>query len=186
VSPAVAKTSDAEVIACARELIERHGSEALSMRDIARAIGVRAPSLYKRFANRTALLLAVDIQVMDEAAQVLTGAARGASPTARLRAIAHAYRRYARAHPRLYQLVYSGRTPRDPAATAARQRAVMPAVLEFGALVGEARALAATRVLWAFLHGFVSMENVGEFRLGPGIDDAFRLGLEVVINSWSR
>jgi len=182
--PAIAKTTDEEVVAVARDLVERSGAEALSMQSVAEAIGVRAPSLYKRFPDRAGLLAAVERQALEELARTLNRAARASSPTAKLRAMAHAYRRFARAHPRLYALLYSGATVGDAEGTAARRRAAEPALNAFGVLVGPERALPAARVLTAFLHGFVSMENAGEFRLGPGIDEAFRLGLESVITAY--
>ncbi|HEX4456562.1 MAG TPA: TetR-like C-terminal domain-containing protein, partial [Polyangia bacterium] len=137
--------------------------------------------LYKRFANRAALLLAVEREVIDEFAELVVRAAGGKSPRAQLRAIAQSYRRFALAHPRIYVFVYSGLTPRDADMTEARRRAVTPVIDALDVLVGRKRALPAARVLTAFLHGFVSMEIASEFRLGPGVEDAFRLGLDLII-----
>ena len=49
--PSPPKTTDADIVAAARKLVERHGRTGLSMGDVAAAVGVRAPSLYGRFAD---------------------------------------------------------------------------------------------------------------------------------------
>ena len=48
-------------------------------------------------------------------------------------------------------------------------------------LVGIERALEAARLLTAFVHGFVSMEIAGAFRLGGDVDRAFRYSLDAII-----
>jgi AcrR family transcriptional regulator len=179
--PAIAKTTDEEVVAVTRRLIKRHGADAVSMLSVAQAIGVRAPSLYKRFADRQGLLSAVEQQVLTELGKKMLTASRAPTPTEQLNAMALAYRRFARAHPRLYALLYSGATLGDAAGTTARAQAIKPMLDAFEALVGAERALPSARVFTAFLHGFVSMENAHEFRMGPGVDDAFNLGLQAVI-----
>jgi AcrR family transcriptional regulator len=181
VSPAIAKTTDEDVIVAARKAIEQSGADALSMQAVANVIGVSAPSLYKRFPDRAGLLARVERQVLAELATLLERAARRPSPIEQLEAMARTYRRFARANPRLYAMLYSGALPQDDEGTAARRKAAQPALAAFAAIAGEDQALPRARALTAFLHGFVSMEIAGEFRLGPGVDDAFELGLSLVL-----
>ncbi len=173
--PAPAKTSDEKIVTAARELVARLGAEALSMQAVADRVGLRAPSLYKRFPDRAALLEAVERRVLADLERTIRRAAR----PGKIAPVARAYRQFAKRHRRLYELLFSGATRDSPDAVAARGRAAQPAVDLMAQLVGESRALAATRVLTAFLHGFVSMENAGEFRLGPGVDQSFSLGLRI-------
>ena len=53
-------------------------------------------------------------------------------------------------------------------------------------MVGSERALDAARLVTAFTHGFVSMELSGTFRLGGDIDEAFRYGVDVLIDALSE
>jgi len=181
--PAVAKASDAQILAAARRLVERDGPAALSMQAVADAVGVRAPSLYKRFADRAALLGAVQRQVFAELGERLEVAAARPGPDYALAAVADAYRAFARAHPHLYALMYSPDVPRDEAGDAARRAAAQPILSRLRDRVGLARALPTARVLTAFVHGFVSMELAGAFRLGGDVDEAFAHGLQLLLSS---
>jgi hypothetical protein len=70
------------------------------------------------------------------------------------------------------------RPPADRNATA-----VAPLLTLAERLVGPDRALDAARLLTAFVHGFVSMELAGAFRLGGDIDEAFRYGVDVLVDA---
>ncbi|MGO9829305.1 MAG: TetR/AcrR family transcriptional regulator [Myxococcaceae bacterium] len=181
--PALAKTSTAEVIAAARKLIAKHGVESLSMQAVADAVGVSAPSLYKRFADRSDLVSAVFEELLVGLAERQRAVANTGSPEGDLRAMAHALRAYAHRQPHLYALLVSGRLPSTPVA-AARNAAVVAPLLDRVQRLGEVtHALDGARLLTAFTHGFVSMELAGAFRLGGDTDRAFAFGLDRVLAS---
>ena len=52
------------IVAAACEIIERDGVEALSLGKLAEALGVRAPSLYRYFENKAALIQAVNLRTL--------------------------------------------------------------------------------------------------------------------------
>jgi AcrR family transcriptional regulator len=179
--PAQAKTTDAAVIAAARRLLEKKGTDALTLTDVAAAVGLRAPSLYRRFENREALLHQVELALWHALGEVLKKAARPADPIVSLTAQAVAYRRFARKNPNGYALLFQSTSPRSQAGLRAREQAFAASVPAFAKLVGEERLLAAARVLTPYLHGFVSMELAGAFRLGGGLDAAFRRGVATIL-----
>ena len=64
--PTPAKTSRPELVAIARRLVEASGPDALTVSAVAQSAGVKAPSLYKHFVDRTALLKACEIEILHE------------------------------------------------------------------------------------------------------------------------
>jgi AcrR family transcriptional regulator len=174
--PALPKTSDGKVVRAARKLLERQGE--LSMLAVAKAVGVRSPSLYKRFPDRDALLEAVANDAAIELEGMLIEADRSSSP---LPAMARVYRFFAHRSPRAYALLFSpGPSVQERAA------AVAPLLARMEAMVGARHALPAARLLTAWLHGFVSMELAGAFRLGGHVDEAFDYGLTTLLSALKR
>lgn len=184
--PAVAKVSDDEVIAAARRLVERHGPTALSMQGVADEVGVKAPSLYKRFADRAALLVAVQRVIFADLGRRLDAAATPHDAAVALTAMAHAYRRFARSRPHAYALMFATELPHDLAGDEARRSAAQPVLTTLSRWLGPEAALPTARVFTAFVHGFVSMELAGAFRLGGDVDRAFERGLQMLIGSIDR
>jgi AcrR family transcriptional regulator len=176
--PALPKTSDEKVVRAARRLLERHGD--VSMQAVAELVGVRAPSLYKRFPNREALMQAVSSDTARELGALIAEADRAASATAALAAMARAYRAFAHRAPRAYAILLSDR---EGPSVSEREAAVAPVFARLASLVGGRQVLPAARLLTAWLHGFVSMELSGAFRLGGDVDEAFDYGLQALLGA---
>jgi AcrR family transcriptional regulator len=108
-----------EILDAATRILEESGSEgALSLRGIAREVGITAPSIYLHFKDRTELVW----EVLGTAYTDLATRMRHAQDTApaepwqQLRATADVYRQYALANPRRYRLMFSleGQAPVGP------------------------------------------------------------------------
>lgn len=100
-----------EIIAGATAILESTGSEeALTLRGIARQIGISAPSVTIHFADRADI---IDAVIADELAQLhrLVEAAAGSSPdpVECYLATARAYVRFGRDHPARYRLLFNRR-----------------------------------------------------------------------------
>jgi AcrR family transcriptional regulator len=180
-SPAPARTSLPEILAAARVLVESGGLEAVTMAAVAGHVGVKAPSLYKRFADRTELIAAVATDVATDLGRAMRAAASDEDPAARLAARAVAYRSFALASPRSTALLFSGVAPGAEPSPESQVEAARPVLEATEEIVGPARALAAARVMTAFAHGFTSMEAAGAFRFGGDVDAAYRLGISALI-----
>lgn len=180
--PTPAKTSRAALIEIARGLVESAGAEGLTVSAVAQSAGVKAPSLYKHFADRAALLKAVEIDVLHELERALRAGMAGTTARERLTSLAETYRLFATEQPKRYGVIYSEDAFVDPEIAEASRLAAKPLFEELErAGVAEDRILPLARTLTAFMHGFVSMEIVRAFRLGGNVDDAFYAGLETIL-----
>lgn len=102
-----------EIKQAARSTLATDGPAGLSLRAIARAMGLSAPALYRYFPSRDDLVAALCADLYDELAGVLR-AARDAADTAaagRLLAAARAFRAWAVAHPAEFGLMFASPVP---------------------------------------------------------------------------
>jgi AcrR family transcriptional regulator len=173
--PAHAQTSTAAIVTAGRHLLEERGVDALTMHDVAGAVGVRAPSLYKRVRGRSDLFRLILEDVADELTTVLDAAAGSGDPVADLRAMARAYRRFAHANPVTYTLMMAPQAV--PGATARSVRSSATFLNIVAQLAGPRHALPAARTIVAWAHGFITMELAGAFRLGGDVEQAWDFGL---------
>jgi AcrR family transcriptional regulator len=180
--PAVAKTSEEEIVRVARRIVDAEGPSSLSMQLVADEVGVRAPSLYKRFADRDALLDAVARQAIGELTERLAAESDDRAPDRALVAMGRAYRAFAKKSPGVYALLFAQRNE-APDLVGLRARAVEPVIASLRRHAPAAPPLESARMLTAFLHGFVSMENAGAFKLGGNVGQAFAFGLETLVAS---
>ena len=180
--PTPPKTSRDALATIARGLVEASGPDALTLGAVAQAAGIKPPSLYKHFADRAALLKVVEIAILHELEAYLRREMAGDTPHSRLKAMAHAYRRFGNEAPNRYRVIYSGNAFIDPEIRAACLFSAQPLFEELRAAgVPEARVLPLSRVLVPFLHGFVLMEIGNAFTLGGDVDEAFETGLDTIL-----
>lgn len=175
--------------------IAEHGAPALSLRAIARAIGITAPAIYNYYPDRDALVTALIIDAYTSFGDAQL-AARDAVPAdnlvGRLRATGIAYRQWAITYPERYQLIFGTPIPGYVAPVeqvlpaAARALSALVSVIEALRLAGRLRtaqvpeihpayqpmfaqwqryggycdpqSFALAIVIWARVHGFVSLE----------------------------
>tara|TARA_R110000823_G_scaffold130015_17_gene258091 strand:- start:31260 stop:31895 length:636 start_codon:yes stop_codon:yes gene_type:complete len=98
----------AELLDTAVEQLREVGAEDLSLRALARSIGVSQTAPYRHFADKNELLAAMATRGYRELLRTLikAGEASGDCPRERLLAFAHAYIDYAAANPQLFKLMF--------------------------------------------------------------------------------
>ncbi len=101
-----------DIVSGALALIEREGSqEAVTLRAVAREVGIAAPSIYAHFPDREAILAAVVARVFDELTEVIARGmdAAGPDPAGRLVGGCEAYADFGLAHPARYTVLFARR-----------------------------------------------------------------------------
>jgi AcrR family transcriptional regulator len=103
-----------EIKAIARRHMAEQGTAAMSLRAIARDMGMTAPALYRYYIDRDALITALILDAFNALADALVAAdatrARG-DYTGRMMAVLVAYREWALTHPTDFQLIYGNPIP---------------------------------------------------------------------------
>jgi AcrR family transcriptional regulator len=104
----------AQILDMARRHLAEHGPSGLSLRAVARDLGLVPSAVYRYFANRDVLLTAMIVESYDTlgaaAEAALANASRG-RPAARWVEVAWAIRQWAVAHPHEYALLYGTPVP---------------------------------------------------------------------------
>ena len=101
-----------EIVAAALSLIERTGSdEAVTLRAVAREVGIAAPSIYAHFADRDAIIIAAVLQVFDELTDAIEAGVEsaGQDPVDSLVGGCEAYVKFGLEHPARYGVLFSER-----------------------------------------------------------------------------
>ncbi|WP_406859286.1 TetR/AcrR family transcriptional regulator [Streptomyces sp. HUAS MG47] len=121
----------------ARRQLAADGAAKLSLRAVAREVGMVSSALYRYFPSRDDLLTALIVDAYDavgEAAEAALAAAPKADHPARWTAVCRAVRAWALAHPHEYALIYGSpvpgySAPQDTVGPAARVGRVLIAIL---------------------------------------------------------
>ncbi len=155
-----------EILAAARDLLDREGADGLTVARLAQELGIKAPSLYKHFGGKREIEVRLIVDGFAEFAAALDGAAE-------LEQLGRAYRAFALGHPHLYRLMTDRPLPRD---------ALPPGVEERGAapLVATIADPDLARAAWAFAHGMVTLELAGRFPETADLDAAWAAGLDAL------
>jgi AcrR family transcriptional regulator len=175
-----------DILAAAEALLLATGSEdEVSIRAVADAVGVTAPSIYRHFPDKAHLIFEVCSRQFDRMAEevaAVLAADPDAPATEQLRAAGRAYARFGLANPEHYRIMFMGHSDHTPEMYDQEQ------VLESGAF-GMVVALAqraiddgllrpeltdATMVahaLWAGVHGLVSLAVAKPDLPAPAVDE---------------
>jgi AcrR family transcriptional regulator len=106
-----------EIRRTARALLVQEGPDALTLRAIAREMGMSPPALYRYFASHEEIVEAVCQDILDEITATLETArdtVGGDDPVGRLMAACREFRRWSLDHPREFHLTFASVADRPP------------------------------------------------------------------------
>jgi AcrR family transcriptional regulator len=157
------------LIGAARQLLEREGAAAMSLRAVAREAGVSPAAPYHHFKDKAELLEAVAEEGWTMLSRLLAEAAASSDPEDRLVPVLIAYVHFARDRPALYRVMYdSARELADLPSSArsgddtafAKVRASLNAR---GAQASDTEVELAMTAAWCAAHGLAEMAGFKQF-----------------------
>jgi AcrR family transcriptional regulator len=181
--PRVLSSEDVEefrrrLCVAAESLFAERGIEAVTMRELAQALGVSPMTPYRYFKDKDAILAAVRAAAFARFADTIEAAlARAGAPLDKSRAAGEAYIAFALSEPHAYRLMFDLSQPTEkdyPELTAAATRARrtmtahVEAMIDAGGMQGDAELIG--HLFWSVLHGMLMLQLSD--KLGPTIDPA--------------
>ena len=164
----------------ALRMLETEGPQAVSMRRVAKEVGITPMAIYHYFPSKEALLDAVVNSEFERLAEFFDRAARKRSFEAAMVHIMDGYIDYGLAHPRIFDYVFSALRPgarRFPKDFRARRSPTLNLTADIIAHWMENKRLKRDDVweiameVWAHVHGYLALWQGGRFAMP---EDEFR------------
>lgn len=176
------------IVASAAELADEAGFGAVTLSQVARRLGVQAPSLYSHVRDLAALRDGVMALALDELADRIAVAVAGRSRGLALRGFADAHRDYAAQSPGRWQsLQHRAGVGAVDSGAAARLVALTDAVFLGYGLSSDDR-VHATRLVGGAVNGFIALESIGSFdHRAPAPESSWVVAidsLDAVLSAW--
>lgn len=152
--------------AAGRQLAETGDASSLSLRSVARTVGVAATSIYLHFQDIGELISAVKQRLFQQFTQTLTEVADGAGtdPRERVRALSLAYVDFGLTHPGDYRVMFTSLAAPVTEELSRQTTGAFGVLREAVATaVGEESADRVALHLWTALHGIVTLRELGSF-----------------------
>lgn len=174
------------VLACAADLADRDGLDAVTVSAVARLLGVQPASLYSHVRNHAALLDGVQELALAELAEDVSAAIAGCAGRDALAGLAEAQRDFARGRPgRWVALQRPAAAATVASAGASRLTALTYAVLR-GYHLPEDELVHATRFLGAVINGFLNLERAAFQHRSPEVQLSWCRAIEAVDGALRR
>ncbi len=189
--PYPSQVNSDSILSAACEIIEREGVEALALGKVAETLGVKAPSLYRYFKNKAALLEAVNQYTLEALftefdKSLVDNQLTAGRPIDQLVAIAHTFRRFAHQHPRRYVLAMTAEVAVTRPDEDLLVQMILPIQAIMAELTGEKASLPALRGFLALIHGFVMLEVHGQLQRGGDLNAAYDDSLRAFLAGWQK
>jgi AcrR family transcriptional regulator len=181
--PTPSRTSLDAIVAAGRAMVDAESLDALTMERVATAVGVRAPSLYKRVRDRGGLVHLIANDVAKELGGLVAAAASTGDPRSDVRSMIDALRAFAHERPGSYALLFERLPDAWRADRELVERAVEPLFRAVAELAGQGQELEAARTIVAWARGFIDMELADAFKLGGDVEAAYDYGVGRLIHA---
>lgn len=156
-----------KILEQSRIMLYSKGYDSISMRKIAKEVGVSATSIYLYFKNKDHLVhTLIEESVEELSTSIEAGASKVSGTIEKFEAIVRSYVGFAMSHPEKYQVIYTvkselmGRYPKEKFRKARRGYSLLESVITQGVkegLMELEQPMIAAYSIWAQLHGITSV-----------------------------
>src|SRR3984885_8902653 len=163
-----------QIYQCALRILEAEGPQAVSMRRVAKEVGITAMAIYHHFPSREALLDAVVDSEFEQLVRFFSRSSGKRSFKAAMIHIMDGYIDYALAHPCIFDYVFSmprpdaRRFPDDFRARRSPTLNITADIVSSWMKLGKLKRddlWEVTMELWAHAHGYLALWRAGRFHL---------------------
>jgi AcrR family transcriptional regulator len=171
-----------KIAAAARRLLDKEGAEAVTMRRVAKAVGITPMAVYRHYRDRAGLLNALADEGFDELAAQLASKRFSGDVEKRLKKMAEIFLDHALRNPRLFELMFlkpregARRYPQDFKAGLSPTANPMVEVVREGMNSGYFRTDDAWEIVFemgALSHGLIMLYLGGRMSIPPARFRAF-------------
>lgn len=172
----VARDTARRIAEAARQLLDREGAEAVTMRRVAEATGITAMAIYRHYPDRAALLNALADEGFEQLSVSLKGRRFTGDLERRLGKMADLYLDHALANPRLFELMFlkpregARRYPADFKSRQSPTATLMADVIAAAMVSGELKRddhWEITFEMGALSHGLIMLYLGGRMQMTP-------------------
>jgi AcrR family transcriptional regulator len=180
----------ATLLSAAREIFVAEGVKGLSVRRVSERAGCTTMAVYSRFGGKEGLLAALFDEGFERLAEAQDQMAKTPAGAPRVVKLCRAYRATAQEFPHHYALMlgqFSGEHTPSPASSA-KAMATLHTLIDAVAATLPASAAGAQRAtqvanrLFAFCHGWVSLERLGFFGSSTDVEGSFELAVATLLS----
>jgi len=164
----------AALLDAAETVLDRDGTDGVTIRAVAHQAAVSPTSVYNRFESKDGLIVALAMRTLDQLAEAID-IPDHVEPVERFREACRSYRDFALRHPARYSLIFGAGSPLEDQSSevASAGRAVFAVLVQLtGALrstASEEVSAEAAQIVWSAVHGAVTIEQT---RIGQTPDAA--------------
>jgi AcrR family transcriptional regulator len=183
------KTNDDAVrdrlVVAATQMLATQPQESISVRGLAAAAGAATAAVYTLFGSKDGLIAEVRDRAVAGLYARLAAVPSTPDAGADIRALAAAYREWARGHRHLYAVLFGGVQTFDPTGPVGAADPVRPLLAAIGrAGLGGGDPTGVAVSLWAALHGLVVLEHAGALDRAAA-DRAFVPTVDALLRGWA-
>lgn len=163
------------LLAMAMELIDENRGELISLRKLAKAVGVTPSAVYNHFADRNALMLEIKIRIYEKFNKFFEARTSGTdNPEEALLETCFSYYEFSKKYPSQYHFLFSSTLPLEWSTPEAvevfcrslvRTRRIIFAIYQKHQIpCSEEEIVQTTLLIWSQLHGIVMLRNSGSIQ----------------------